>query len=246
MSYIVSRWALIRRGELSVTPETIEIHPDFLHILSPEDFESAFRQIEALYNQIMTDISADPARFAMPLYEEGAVRYGAVEAQESRYAAWRPMKLLYAIFSHGHLGHDGFLVDIPAFKQANKVKHTHLLLNVLSDYGFVFSGLTQGKITSKTSDFTVRYPDNPNIIAVMAQVAQKAAGISGEDLFCRWSFRLLSERFGRSSWPPKKYFGAFRRWFRSGITGTGSPKTIPCFRRLSGLNWVGTLNWAGR
>jgi hypothetical protein len=43
MSYIINKWAIIRRGELSVTPDTIEIHSDFLRSLSREDFETAFR-----------------------------------------------------------------------------------------------------------------------------------------------------------------------------------------------------------
>ena len=88
MSYIINKWALIRRGELSVTPETIEIHSDFLHTLSREDFESAFRQVGYVFYQIMTDISKEPEQFGMPLYDEATTRYGAPEAHESRFAAW--------------------------------------------------------------------------------------------------------------------------------------------------------------
>ncbi|HBL84354.1 MAG: hypothetical protein A2Y17_04995 [Clostridiales bacterium GWF2_38_85] len=199
MSYIINKWALVRRSELSVTPEATPIHPDFLHILSREDFEAAFRQIGVMFYQIMTDISEAPERFAMPLYEESETLYGAPEAQESRYAAWRPMKLLYTLFTHGQLNNHGFSVDIPAFKQANKIKNIHLLLRALRDYGLVFSGLTNDKITPKTTDFTIDYPDNPNIIVVMTLVAQKAAGVGADDLFYKWSYRLLSEGFGKNS-----------------------------------------------
>lgn len=205
MGHIISKWALVRRGERSVTPDSFEIHPDFLHILSREEFETAFRQIGAVFYQIMTDISDAPERFAMPIYEESETRYGAPEAQESRYAAWRPMKLLYAIFSHGHIYNYEFSVDIPAFKQASKIKNTHILLRALGDYGFVFSGLTQDKITPKIMDFTVQYPDNPNIIVVMTKVAEKAAGVGAEDLFCTWSFRLVTEGFGSNSFSDPFY-----------------------------------------
>ena len=205
MSYIINRWALIRRGELSVTPEAIDIHQDFLHILSREEFETAFRQIGELFYQIMTDISETPEYFSMPLYEESKTRYGAPEAQESRYAAWRPMKLLYAIFTHGNLVDHGFSVDIPAFKQANKIKNIHLLLQALRGYSFVFSGFTGGRLTPKTAEFTVSYPDNPNVITVLAQVAEKAAGVGAEDLFCKWSFRLLAEEFGKNSYSDPLY-----------------------------------------
>ncbi|MDR0272275.1 MAG: hypothetical protein LBI27_03035 [Clostridiales bacterium] len=193
--YIINRWALIRRGELSVTPENIEIHPVFLHTLSREDFESAFRQIGYMFYQIMTDISKNPERFAMPLYDESTTLYGATKAQESRYAAWRPMWLLYTIFIHGNLVDCKFSVDIPAFRQSNKVKNSHLLFKLLSDYGFVFSGLSNYKIAPKTKEFTVEYPDNPNVINVMALVARKAAKVMKDDLFYKWSFRLIEEAF---------------------------------------------------
>lgn len=199
MSYMITRWALIRRGELSVTPDTIEIHSDFLQTLSREDFETAFRQIGDLFYQIMTDISENPERFAMPLHDEESARYGAPQAHESRYAAWRPANLLYTIFTHGRLTDRGFQIDIPAFKQANKIKHVHLLFKALGDYGFIVSGLTGGKITPKTVEIMVDYPDNPNIITVISAVAQKAAGVDAQDMFCRWSFRLLSEEFGKNS-----------------------------------------------
>ena len=110
MSYIINKWALIRRGELSVTPEKIEIHPDFLRVLNHEDFEAAFRQVGDAFYQIMTDITKEPERFGMPLYDEATTRYGAPEAQESRYAAWRPMKLLYTIFTYGKLTNNSFAV----------------------------------------------------------------------------------------------------------------------------------------
>jgi len=205
MNYIINKWALVRRGELAVTPETIEIHPDFLHTLSHEDFKTAFCQVGSMFHQIMTDISEAPERFAMPLYKESETRYGATEAQEFRYAAWRPMKLLHAVFTHGNLDNNRFSVDIPAFKKANKIKNSHQLFKALRDYGFVFSGLTNDKITPKTTEFTVDYPDNPYVIAVMAVVAQKAAGVNADDLFHKWSFRLLSEGFGKNSYNDSFY-----------------------------------------
>ena len=53
MSYIINKWARIRRGELAVTPETIEVHPVFLCILSREDFDAAFRKVGGMFYQII-------------------------------------------------------------------------------------------------------------------------------------------------------------------------------------------------
>ncbi len=205
MSYIINKWALVRRRELSVTPANIDIHPDFLHILQRDEFETAFRYIGDMFFQIMTGISENPEHFAMPLFDEKTTRYGAPEAQESRNAAWRPMKLLYAVFSQGCLKNNVFEVNIPEFKQVNKVKNIHILFNAFNNYGFVFSGLQNGKITPKTAGFSVSYPDNPNIITVLALVAEKALNTGSETLFYKWSFRLLAEGFGKNSFSSPFY-----------------------------------------
>ena len=60
MNYIINKWAIVRRGELTVAPDEIEIHPDFLRVLTREDFEAAFRQVGNMFFQIMTDISQTP------------------------------------------------------------------------------------------------------------------------------------------------------------------------------------------
>ena len=159
MAYLINKWALIRRGELSVTPDTVETHPDFLRTISREDFETAFRQVGEIFYRIITDISETPERFGMPLYDESTTRYGAPEANESRHAAWRPMKLLYSVLTQG-----------------KKVKNSKQLFKALRDYGFEFKE-------------TLEFPDNPNVITVMNLVAN--VGI--EEMFCKWSFRLLSK-----------------------------------------------------
>ena len=108
---------------------------------------------------------------------------------ESQYAAKRPMKLLYELFAHGDLVDYRFAVDIPAFKKADKIKNSHLLFMALGDYGFAFSGLTNDKITPNSIELTIDYPDNPNVIIVMAQVSGKAAKVNADEMFYRWSFR---------------------------------------------------------
>jgi len=126
------------------------------------------------------------------------------------------MKLLYAIFTHGCIDDNRFRVDLDGFKAElkrfkgtaaarNKVKNTHQILLALENYGFIFTGLTNGKITPKTTEFTIEYPDNNNILAVLALVAQKAAGVNADDLFCKWSVRLVSEGFGVNSYDDPFY-----------------------------------------
>jgi hypothetical protein len=104
---------------------------------------------------------------------------------------------------------DGFKAELKGLKQTaaarNKVKNTDKILLALENYGFIFTGLTNGKVTSRTTEFTIEYPDNNNIIVVLMLVAQKAASVDANDLFCKWSFRLVSEGLGANSYDDPFY-----------------------------------------
>lgn len=83
-TYLISKWALVRRNELVDVPDKVEIHPDFLRDLSHEEFESAFRQIHETFYQMYTDMASEPEKFGFPLYKVNECSYFSKEAQEVR------------------------------------------------------------------------------------------------------------------------------------------------------------------
>ena len=206
--FLIQEWAVVRRGELVAVPDRLDIHPDFLISLPRESLAAAFRQVWEMDYQMLTDISEDPAHFGMPLVEASEIAYGAPMAQESRYAAWRPMKLLNLLLRNGTL-EDGRLTFNPdALKKESKLKGTSKLLPVLSDFGFVLEGHRPLK-----APFSVSYPDNPDVMTVLDLMARKADSIRRDvlappgrrDYFCEWNYRLLLEGFGTCSYDTEYY-----------------------------------------
>lgn len=59
-AFLISKWALIRRNELVDIPDKLEIHPDFLRLISQEEFENAFREIGGLFYQMYSDMADAP------------------------------------------------------------------------------------------------------------------------------------------------------------------------------------------
>ena len=85
-TFIVSRWALVRRNELVDIPDSFEIHPDFLQTLSRQEFEEAFREIGSIFRQMYSDMADEPERFGLPLYKEEEYGYFTNQAREARKA----------------------------------------------------------------------------------------------------------------------------------------------------------------
>lgn len=213
--YIINEWALVRRNELADIPDKPQIHGDFMQSLSKERFYSAFCSMREIIYRMMTDISENPGHFNMPMAKAQETAYGEPIAQESRYAAFRPMKLLFLLFGSGSVKDGHLFVRSADFKKNNKIKKVHILLEAWSDYGFAYEGLKQYKPTSTAPEFIVSYPDNPDIITVIGLMAQKVKSIPGlekevlylshGDCFSTWSFRLFAEEMGKYSYNTPYY-----------------------------------------
>lgn len=204
-TYLVSKWALIRRNELVDVPDKLEIHADFLRNLSQEDVESAFRDIWDIFYQIYSDMVASPENFGLPLYKIDEYNYFSKEAREARTAPWNLFYLLLCLFACG--GYEGsvFVVDTAEVRRVNKAKKTNLLLKVLCDYGFVFEGIKKFSLSS-SNRMEIDYPDNRNIIEVLSMVAKKVMITQLKDVgnylsnmvafsnaFVSWNYKVLKE-----------------------------------------------------
>lgn len=205
-NYMVSKWALVRRNELVDVPEHFKIHKDFLADLSEEEFTYSFRQIHDLFYQIYTEMVEHPERFGIPLYEETEVDYFSKEAREIRTAPWRIFVLLLELFAWGELRNGALLVDMTQFRGRNQVKKTDVLIQALEEYGFVFTGIKNGKLPPAGCVLEIDYPDSRDNLYVLSLVAKKVMNlqlknvknyfshrIAFENGFIGWNYKLLEE-----------------------------------------------------
>lgn len=204
-TFLISKWALIRRNELADIPENLEIHPDFLQSLSHEVFESAFREVGDLFYQMYTDIADDPQRFGLPLYQADEYDYFSAQAREARSAPWQLFNFLFCLFACGDFQGNAFLADTAAVRQINKAKRTNMLLDALGDYGFVFEGIKKNQLSS-ADQMVIDYPDNHAVLNVLSAVAKKVndtqlKGVKNyysnmivfSNAFIGWNHKILSE-----------------------------------------------------
>ena len=203
--YLVSKWALIRRNELVDIPDKLEIHPDFLQLLSHAEFESAFREIGEMFYQMYSDMADSPQRFGLPLYKINEYDYFSNQAREARSAPRNLFYFLLCLFSCGNFKGGVFITDTAEVRKINKAKKTNILLEALCDYGFVFDGIKKYSLSS--GDYLeIDYPDNRNLLEVLSVVAKKVKNTQLRDVknydsnliafsnaFIGWNYKILVE-----------------------------------------------------
>ncbi len=182
-TYWIEEWAKIRQDEVVRLPETFKVHECFIKFISKEDFITAFKEIWDIYINIYGDIAKFPEIFGMPLYKPEDFNYFTKQARDSRSAAYRPFILLYNLLISGDFQNGEFIMDVAKFKSVNKVKNVHILFEKLSDYGFLFEGLKNYKVTNQ--NISMSYNDNANVMFVLKLMADKAYSTNRfEDFLC--------------------------------------------------------------
>lgn len=204
-TYLVSKWALIRRNELVDIPEKLAIHSDFLQRLSHEECEIAFRDIGEMFHQMYSDMAGSPQKFGLPLYKIDEYDYFSNQAREARTAPWNLFYFIFCMFTCANFKENVLIAETAEIKKINKAKKTNLLLEALCDYGFVFEGIKKYSLSS--GDYLeIDYPDNRNILEVLSVVAKKVKNTQLKDVknyysniiafsnaFIGWNYKILTE-----------------------------------------------------
>lgn len=243
--HTIREWALIFRNELVDIPPEIEINDDFLKDLTREDFEQAYRSLWYLFYQIYTDAAKDTLIFRVS-DEESDKRIQRGPAGN----IFCHMKQLYLLFKAGILTDDGLNINTNNIKQSHK-KSINSIIPVLTNYGFDFEGLIDGKITSKVLNFYIYYPDAPTFITVLYLVAKQAYMVKpyiycnnefGDNinLFMTWNYRLLAGAFGEY-----KYNDTYIL-FRDSLHKDEQKQFIDAFHEAMLSHGYFTEHWPGR
>lgn len=203
-TYLVSKWALIRRNELVDIPDALNIHPDFLQTLSHAEFESAFRNIRKMFYQMYSDMAKSPERFGLPLYKIDEYDYFSNQAREARTAPWNLFYFMFCLFACGDFHGNIFIADTAEVRKMNKARKTDLLLEALCDHGFVLGGIKKYRLSSGDS-LEIAHPNDQNIIRVLSLVAKKVQNTQLKNAenpyscdaftnaFIGWNHKVLAE-----------------------------------------------------
>jgi len=171
-------------------PDTFQIHHDYLKDMDKHDFDNAFRQIWHIFKDIYADITSNQCEFGIP-------------KKEKLYAwtPYRPVSLLYFLFVAGVVENRILIASIEKFNEIHsQLKNIAVLIDRLHDYGFEFTGLQGYKIPKNAGEISISYPDNPNIIAVIKYMADKAYKFDKRRDFNSCYFRLFTEDMNTSNY----------------------------------------------
>ena len=118
-------------------------------------------------------ISYHPERFGFVLYKHNEYNYFSKEAREARSKPWDIFHFMLYMFECAEFKNNICIIDAEKLRAINKVKKITFLIEALTDYGFIFIGLKDNKITPSLKYFEVDYPDNRNVLLILSLAAKK-------------------------------------------------------------------------
>lgn len=196
MKYWVEKWSELRMKEMIAYPKNFAIHNDYLKLCPEEDIRKGFEELFDIIRQIYKDASINAEEMSLPMHDMNEYRCLSKEERLSRGASYRYVKLLYALGRVGELSQNSELhinpVNLKRLCKELQITGINESLEILTNYGFVFDGLVNGKIKDSV-EIVLQYPDNGNVIIVLHILAVKAGNTDKVKDFCRLSHRLLKE-----------------------------------------------------
>lgn len=200
--YWVCHFAERRQDQLIQIPRNYVINPDFMLLADEDEIRAAFSELHTLYIQIFEGIAELPEEFGMPLYLKDEYHNFTQQCRDSEQATFRPLVLLYNLFTCGDINDQSVIISINKFKAikphptytrtfSEKITNVHCLFEKLTDYGFIFEGLKNNKTTDK--DIVISYPDNTLLLHLWKMLSDKAKNTNCIIDFFHCSFRLLQD-----------------------------------------------------
>lgn len=196
MKYWVERWSELRNKEMVSYPKDFFINSEYLKICPEEECRNGFSELFQILQQIYIDASFNAEEMLLPIHDMNEYKYLSKEERLSRGASYKYAKLLYALGIAGELNHNSELcINVANLKKLCKelqLTGVNGCLEILTNYGFVFDGLVNGKIKEGT-EIILQYPDNRNVLVVLHIMATKAGNTGKWKDFYRCNYRLLND-----------------------------------------------------
>lgn len=203
MKYWIERWSQLRKKELISYPNEFPIHDVYKSMCTQEELKKGFKELHEIFTHCYEDILNDPADMLLPTYDMNEYDYFSKEARTSREESYKYAKVFYVLGYSGEWKQNGELcIQSDKLKEqckALKITNIGAFLNKLGNYGIITEGPVNGKIKSST-DITVSYPDNKNVITALYILAAKANNTDRFKDFCRLNYKLLE-----SDWDTVEY-----------------------------------------
>ncbi len=184
MNYYVQEIAGNYLKNVMNEPQTMRVHPCFLHGIDREQFQAGFLALLRLIRSLYADIAKDPSGFGMLLKESFESDAKNTDYTNSNASFIRVPNLLLSFGAKGTLQPDKSLEldgeKLLAAAKELKITSLPFLLIKLCEYGFRISGYAK---TVKDGDRVhVSYPNNPYLVVALKAMADAQMLLNKGDL----------------------------------------------------------------
>jgi hypothetical protein len=139
-------------------------------------FWRAFGELRDIFGDFYKQATEHPENTAMPLYELEKYDWKSKEAKAGHTALLSFSITLFALASASVWENNVLTVNHARFKEAIKImggSKTAEQIQRFCGYGFTFSEWNGKKFSTNCETFTMDYPDNPNMLIVIAAIGNK-------------------------------------------------------------------------
>jgi len=146
--------------------------------LSEKQFWKVVAELRNIFRDFYSRAEKDPASLNLPLVEIKKYKNTSSEARNSNNALLNFPNALLSIGVCAKFAGKTIQVEISELKKyfsQLKCKNLPEQLNILSDYGFLFDGFDNSKLPKSGGMLNIDYPDNPDILVVIAAIGDKFA-----------------------------------------------------------------------
>ena len=167
-----------RRMAKCVYPEDLpkgNVCPEYLWGLSEERFWGAVRELRNIFRDYYTRAEKDPASLNLPLVDIEKYKNGSGEVRNGYHALLNFPAALLSFAACAEFNRNTLSSDVSVVRQfftGIRRKYLQEQITLLSEYGFLFDGLVRNKLP-KSGTLTVTYPDNDDVILVLAAMGDK-------------------------------------------------------------------------
>jgi len=193
----------------------LPVHPRYLKTLDEQQFWHAYGELRDIFEDFYRRAVEYPESTSLPLYRLDEHDFKTKEAKAGRVSLLNLSVVLLAISLASVWENNALVVSHACFKAAIKSlkgAQTTEQIQRFCDNGFVFSNWN-GKKFLPCDTFKLDYPDNPNILAVIAaigdkfdqyrQAQEKILGLEYMEQFIQFDPRIFADDSG--TLPPKTF-----------------------------------------
>ena len=154
------------------------VNARYLNGLDEGQFWDAFGALRDIFEDFFVQAVERPEKISMPLYRLDEHDWKSKEAKAGHTALLSFFIIFLALAAASRWEGNALTVTFTQFNEAvKKMKGSKKAEQIrrLYDYGFTFSEWDGKKFSAKCETFTLDYPDNPNVLAVVAAIGDKFA-----------------------------------------------------------------------